>query len=230
MPSEKQVYESDAERYERLIRREDFRGNIQRALENIFTAAGADVLDLGAGTGRLTEMLAPQARRIFAFDLSAHMLALTREKLKRLAPSRGLAAVADHCFLPLPAAIADVIVSGWSVSYLAVWNPERWRLLLDAWLAEAKRVLRMGGMIVLLESLGTGNEAPHHLPHLENVYYWLEQNDFASTWIRTDYRFESLEEAVELSDFFFGEEMAAQVLRQHLVILPECTGIWWKRV
>ncbi|MGC8856290.1 MAG: class I SAM-dependent methyltransferase, partial [Anaerolineae bacterium] len=153
MPSEKQVYESDAERYERLIRREDHRGNIQRALESIFTVAGADVLDLGAGTGRLTEMFASQARRIFAFDLSAHMLVLTRDKLRRLSPTPGLAAVADHCFLPLPAATADVIVSGWSISYLAVWNPDRWRHLLDAWLAEAKRVLRVGGIVVLLESL-----------------------------------------------------------------------------
>lgn len=230
MPSEKQVYESDAERYERLIRREDFHGNIPRALEHIIPVAGLDVLDLGAGTGRLTEMLAQRARRILAFDLSAHMLALTRDKLERIAPENGLAVVADHRFLPLPAASADVLVSGWSVSYLAVWNPQQWRPLLDSWLAEAKRVLRQGGMIILLESLGTGHTEPYHLPHLENVYHWLEMSDFASTWIRTDYRFDSLEEAIELTGFFFGDEMAQQVREQKLVILPECTGIWWKRV
>jgi hypothetical protein len=48
--------------------------------------------------------------------------------------------------------------------------------------------------------------------------------------MRTDYRFESLEEAVELSTFFFGGEMGQQVQKKNWQILPECTGVWWKRV
>ena len=54
----------------------------------------------------------------------------------------------------------------------------------------------------------------------------LEQG-FAYTWIRTDFKFESLAEAAALNRFFFGDEMAQRVIDNNWVILPECTGIWW---
>jgi hypothetical protein len=50
---------------------------------------------------------------------------------------------------------------------------------------------------------------------------------FSRTWIRTDYTFEDIEEAVELTGFFFGEELAHQVDQEHRVKLPECAGVWW---
>jgi hypothetical protein len=32
-----------------------------------------------------------------------------------------------------------------------------------------------------------------------------------------------------LAGFFFGAEMAERVRESGLVILPECTGVWWRR-
>jgi hypothetical protein len=116
------------------------------------------------------------------------------------------------------------------VSYLAVWNPEQGQAELDRWLAEMKRVLRRDGTIILFESLGTGNEEPVRLEHVEPVYQWLEANGFDSQWIRTDYRFESLEEAIELSRFFFGDELGDKVEQNGWVVLPECTGVWWRTI
>ena len=66
--------------------------------------------------------------------------------------------VADHRQLPVEDHSVDLVVSGWSVSYLAVWNPEQANQELDKWLIEMRRVLRKDGMIILFESLGTGNE------------------------------------------------------------------------
>jgi hypothetical protein len=93
---------------------------------------------------------------------------------------------------------------------------------------EVHRIVRPGGMIILIESLGTGTEKPRPPEHLEAYFGWLTGAGFERGWTRTDYRFESLEEAVELSTFFFGEEMGQQVREKNWVILPECTGIWWK--
>jgi hypothetical protein len=62
-----------------------------------------------------------------------------------------------------------------------------------------------------------------------NFYAWLEEMEFQHTWIRTDYRFNSVGEAATLSGFFFGEELAARIRRDGLTILPECTGLWWRR-
>ena len=138
--------------------------------------------------------------------------------------------VADHRQLPVEDHSADLVVSGWSVSYLSVWNPEHGQAELDKWLAEMQRVLRRDGTLILFESLGTGNETPLRLEHVEPTYRWLDANGFENRWIRTDYRFESLEEAVELAGFFFGEKLASQVRASGSVILPECTGVWWRRI
>ena len=51
---QRKIYQSDADRYEALVAREDYQGNIPRALDQIVNVNGLDVFDLGAGTGRLT--------------------------------------------------------------------------------------------------------------------------------------------------------------------------------
>jgi ubiquinone/menaquinone biosynthesis C-methylase UbiE len=136
--------------------------------------------------------------------------------------------VADHRQLPVPDHSADLVVSGWSVAYLVVWHSETRREELAKWMHEMKRVLKPGGHIILFESLGTGNETPIQLEHLKNYYPWLDEAGFQNKWIRTDYKFASVEEAADLAGFFFGEEMANQVRERQSAILPECTGVWWK--
>ncbi|HLE91584.1 MAG TPA: class I SAM-dependent methyltransferase [Anaerolineales bacterium] len=227
---QRKIYQSDADRYDALVSREDYQGNIRRVLEEIVSPDDLDVLDLGAGTGRLTLILAPRAKSIRAFDSSAEMLRVCRERLIASGLSNWQVDVADHRNLPVEDHSVDVVVSGWSVSYLAVWNPEQANQELDKWLLEMRRVLRKDGMIILFESLGTGNESPMRLEHVETTYQWLDDNGFQNKWIRTDYQFESIEEAEELSRFFFGDELGDKVKQNNRVILPECTGMWWKEV
>ena len=227
---QRKIYQSAGDRYEALVSREDYQENIPRAIDEIIKVDGLDVLDLGAGTGRLTLLLASRAKSIRAFDASAEMLRVCRQRLIASGLSNWQVDVADHRQLPVQDHSADFAVSGWSVSYLAVWNQKNGVAELDKWLSEMKRVLRKGGIIILFESLGTGNESPVRLEHVESTYQWLDANGFENKWIRTDYKFESIEEAAELSRFFFGEELGEKVERNHWLILPECTGVWWRRV
>ncbi len=227
---QRKIYQSDGDRYEALISREDYQGNIPRELDEIIKIDNLDILDLGAGTGRLTLMLAPRAKSIRAFDASDEMLRVCRERLIAGGFSNWQVDVADHRRLPVSDSSADLVVSGWSVSYLAVWSPDTWRRELENWLGEMKRVLRQGGHIVLFESLGTGNESPIILEHLKDFYPWLDEVGFQNQWIRTDYKFESIDEAEELSRFFFGEELGDKVRKNNWAILPECTGVWWKKI
>jgi hypothetical protein len=111
-----------------------------------------------------------------------------------------------------------------------VWYPETWQDELQKWMHEMKRVLRPNGQIILFESLGTGNESPIPLEHLKDYYPWLDQAGFQNKWIRTDYRFESVEEAADSAGFFFGDEMADRVRESRSAILPECTGVWWRTI
>ncbi len=230
MPDHKEVYDRYADRYQRLVSREDYQGNIPRALGEITPLEGKDVVESGAGTGRLTCLLAPRVRSIRAFDASPHMLEVAGARLKHSGLANWSTSAGDHRALPLPGQCADLAIAGWSVCYLVDWAGGGWQAEVERALAELQRVLRPGGVLVLLETLGTGFETPHPPEHLADYYRLLEQRGFSSTWIRTDYRFESLAEAVELVEFFFGVELAKQVQGAGSLVLPECTGLWWLRI
>jgi len=230
MPTEKEVYESHADQYERLIQREDYQGNILSAIESYCPLDGIEVVELGAGTGRLTRLLAPYVKTIKAFDSSAHMLETAEKSLREMGVTNWETWVADHRQIPVPDSSADLVISGWSFCYLAVWGGAEWQSALRDGYNEIERILRPDGMALIIESLGTGTEKPRPPQHLEAYFDWLTESGFERGWIRTDYRFESLLEAVELSTFFFGEEMGQQVRENRWGILPECTGVWWKRV
>ncbi len=227
---EKRIYQTEGDRYEALVSREDYQGSIPKAIDEIISVDGLDILDLGAGTGRLTLLLAQRARSIRAFDISEEMLRVCGERLVATGLSNWQVDVADHRKLPVEDHSADLVVSGWSVSYLAVWSEQRQASELDVWLVEMKRVLRKNGTIILFESLGTGNDKPIRLEHVESTYQCLDANEFQSKWIRTDYQFESIEEAEELSRFFFGDELAEKVRQNQWTVLPECTGVWWLKI
>lgn len=230
MPTQEEIYKTEGDKYEALIAREDYQGNILKALTEITDLENRLVLDLGAGTGRLTCLLVPIVKHIHAFDISEEMLRVCREKLSKTNLSNWKIDVADHRQLPIDDDSANLIVSGWSVSYLAVWNKDSWRSELEKWLTEMKRVLKPNSYIVLFESLGTGNESPIKLEHLREFYIWLDEVGFQNKIIRTDYKFESIQEAEELSRFFFGDELGDKVLKNNWAILPECTGVWWKKM
>jgi ubiquinone/menaquinone biosynthesis C-methylase UbiE len=231
MPKQEEIYKTEGDKYEALIAREDYQGNILRVLSESVPLDGQIVYDLGAGTGRLACMLASHVAQVRAFDISEEMLRVCRQKLTASGLANWQVDAADHRQLPVEDHSANLVVSGWSVSYLAVWDSEgTWRVQLEKWLAEMKRVLKPGGTVVLLESFGTGNESPIKLEHLKDFYPWLDQVGFQNKWIRTDYKFDSLSEAEYLSRFFFGDELGDNVRRQNRVILPECTGVWWMQI
>ena len=226
------IYTRHAAEYDQLVAREDYRHELPRALAAIRPAAGLDMVELGAGTGRVTQLLAPYAHRLTACDISPHMMSVAATKLRAGGRRHWQALVADNAHLPLADRCADLALAGWSLGHQTGWNPAGWRMTIGQALAEVRRVLRPGGTAVIIETLGTGRETPQPpSPALAEYYAWLErEHGFSATWIRTDYRFASLEEAVRLTGFFFGEEFAARVAEHRRVDVPECTGIWWRTV
>jgi len=226
MPDHKKVYQDEGDRYQQLIAREDYKGNLLPTLEKIINLKGLDVLDLGAGTGRLTGLLAPIVNSVQAMDLSHHMLTVAADLLKESGYKNWNVYAADHRFIPRVSNCSDLIVSGWSFCYLVVWAESNWEDNLKLGLNESKRLLRDGGSIIIVETLGTGNTEPIIIDELAQYLEYLEKEGFQRTCIRTDYQFEDQEEAQDLVEFFFGIEMLENISLDDKPILPECTGIW----
>lgn len=228
MPDFEMIYREHAAEYDRLVAREDYLENIPRALTSIRPLAGARVVEMGAGTGRLTRILAPRVDSIAAFDRSKAMLNVAAERLSALQRKNWQLAVGDNRRLPAAEGVADVCIAGWSFGHATGWYPDSWREEIALAVGQMRRALRRGGTAIILETLGTGRESPQPpTPALASYYVMLEgEFGFAPSWIRTDYQFESIEEAERLTRFFFGDELADRVAREGLIVLPECTGVW----
>lgn len=228
MTYEKEIYENSPERYDDLVSHEDHEGNILPALEEVRRLMGCDVIEMGAGTGRLTRLVIPIAKSVRAFDAEPAMLELAERKLKKIDSSNWSVGLGSHRSLPVESESADVVVSGWSVCYAVVDNPDSWERELGTVLAEAARVLRPGGTIILLETLGVGHDAPVPPTHLVDYFDYLDSSGFSKKWIRTDFKFDDPQQADELIRFFFGDKVADRAVGPATTTVAECTGIWWR--
>lgn len=231
MPDFATIYAQHADQYDQLVSREDYQGNLLRAFRRIRPLPGMHVAELGAGTGRLTRLLAPWVRTIHASDGSAHMLAFAKQHLAALAIGNVTLTVADNAALPLAKDCVDIALAGWSFGHTTSWDPERWQLRIGAALNEMQRVLKPAGTAIIIETLGTGQTEPAPPNQsLANYYQWLEQDlGWQHMWIRTDYRFHSQHEADQLTGFFFGSPARTYPAPGGRVTVPECTGIWWRK-
>jgi SAM-dependent methyltransferase len=106
------------------------------------------LLDIGTGTGRLLELVAPRAERALGVDMSRDMLALARARLaERGLADRAAVRQADMYRLPFADAAFDAVALQMVLHYAE--DPA-------AALAEAARVLKPGGTLLIADL------APHH--------------------------------------------------------------------
>lgn len=229
MPDHTYIYNHQAELYERLVSRQP---SLLDEVNAIRPVNGLDIVDAGAGTGRLAAVLAPYARTITAMDASPSMLEITAGKLRGLGlPGEGdswSCIPADNRSLPLPDASCDLLVSGWSVCYLASSNAPGWKGNLEAVLAEFHRVTRPGGSVILFETMGTGTAEPSPPDFLIGYYRLLEEEyGFSHKIIRLDYSFQDWREAELCVRHFFGDELGDRIRQEHSRVLKEYAGVWW---
>ena len=225
------IYERHADEYDAMVAAEDCDNHLLPALQSIVSLAGAAVLEVGAGTGRVTRLLLDAGAGVVASEPALAMLAVTRRHTTHVPAARCALLGADALALPVRADWADVALAGWALGHLRSWFAETWRETIARALAELDRALRPGGTLIVIETLGTGEERPRPpSTALAEYYAWLEgEQGMERMAIRTDYRFPDPEAAARATGFFFGEEFAARVRHERWSRIPECTGLWWRR-
>ena len=133
----RRTFDEVAELYERA-RPEYPPEAIAWLVERLSIREDSTVLDLGAGTGKLTRALTPYARRVIAVEPGPKMLA----ELRRAVPEAE-AAVGTAEAIPLPDASVDAVLCGQAFH----WFDQA------AALPELHRVLRRGGGLGLIWNL-----------------------------------------------------------------------------
>jgi ubiquinone/menaquinone biosynthesis C-methylase UbiE len=232
-----EIYAKHAGAYDELVRAEDRDGNLLPAIERICPLDGAKVIEVGVGTGRIARQILPRLASYLGVDREEAMLEVARQHLSALEQRGVLAEGAqwqllrcDARELPVASGWAHLAIAGWVFGHFREWMPERWRDEVAQAIAELRRILRVGGTVLLIETLGTGSEEPAPpTPGLAEYYGWLEAQGFVRESIRTDYLFDSVDEAARITGFFFGEDFAARVRRERWTRIPECTGLWYLR-
>lgn len=228
------IYTQEAEAYDRMVSAEDCDGALAAALAALVTLPGAAVVEVGAGTGRITRQLVARGARVAAFEPAAAMRAVAERRLRELAP-QGLWSFGAADARALPPEVdgtADLAVAGWVFGHLRSWHPETWRHEIGRGLEAMARALRPGGVQVIVETLGTGTTvAAPPTEALAEYYGWLENtHGFQRQVLATDYAFESVSAAIEGMGFFFGEALCERIRANAWVRVPERTGLWWRRI
>ena len=219
------VYLEKADAYDALIAAEDADGNLARHVRAL-VPEGAEVLDVGAGTGRLSRIVGSRASRLELVDRAAPMLEVARRHLSAASVPFTIHE-ADARALPLPDASADVVMAGWVFGHFRHWMPDGWRDEVDGALAEMRRVLRPAGTLVVIETLGTGHETPRVHAAMDEYFEHLERaHGLSRTWLRTDYAFDDSETAARVCGEFFGEALVARIRAEGWARVPECTAIF----
>jgi ArsR family transcriptional regulator len=129
---------------------------IERVLVGLLRERPArNLLDIGTGTGRVLEVLAPYFQRGTGIDQSHEMLSLARANLARAGVRNAEVRQGSMYALDLPDDAFDVVTLHQVLHYAE--DPQ-------AVLDEAARVLRAGGRLIVVDF------APHELVHLQREH------------------------------------------------------------
>jgi ubiquinone/menaquinone biosynthesis C-methylase UbiE len=228
----RKVYAGGADDYDRLVSAEDADGRVLPTLGSLVPLAGAVVLEVGVGTGRVTELLVGAGARVVGCEPAPAMLAVARRKLDRH-PGHGceLQAVSAQEFTMAPATY-NLAIAGWVLGHFVEWFAPTWREEVGGVLERMRASLVPGGVLAIIETLGTGYTEPTPpTPGLAEYYEWLERDwGLRRDVLRTDYVFDDVSTAAAVTGAFFGPDFADKVRREGWARVPECTGVWSRTV
>ena len=197
------VFEKDVEVYEAFSRAEDEGNRLLDRLLALIAFRNGVVLEIGCGSGKYTELIAPESRRFLAIDSSKRMIEFARNRCRQIGKVRFI-----HCnaeMMPIPSLSIDLVFASWTISGIV---PEEAR---ERAVNECLRVLKSDGHVWLVENDCGGEFMEMRDPasegwDRENVAWLTEKHGFRiAERVKTSFLFPSVEDARRTMGFILGE-------------------------
>jgi SAM-dependent methyltransferase len=191
--------------YEQENRAQDVTGAIWAALREAIDWAGADVIDIGCGTGFHLPMFAAKARTVVGVEPHPPLVRRARDRVAELPGVRVVEAGAEQ--VPLPDASADLVHARTAYFFGPGCEPG---------LVEADRLLRPNGLLAIVD-LDVSRppygdwlraDVPHYDPAAVERFF--DRQGFALRRVDTEWRFPD-RASLEAS---LGIEFSAPVARR----------------
>jgi ubiquinone/menaquinone biosynthesis C-methylase UbiE len=226
MPSMYEIYDKFAANYDELINCEDYKNNLNEYLLTEFDWTGKSVFEIGVGTGRVTDIYIDKVDCVLAADRSPHMIDKAKNSLKNY-NSKIDFRIIDNNNIPVLEEQYDIFIEGWSLGHTFNDNFGRHKDFLKTTLKNIRKSVKAGGLLIIIETLGTMLDKPICSGNLHELYKLLKNEyNFRKTIIKTDYKFKNYKEAARIMGFFFGKDMKDNILEAEITIIPEFTGVW----
>ena len=179
------------------------------------------VMDIGCGRGDHALVMARDAGVVVAADADERMVNRTRARALGVHPSLCVLH-ADVTDLPLASESLDVVYAFWAYFFGEG----------EKGLRECERVLRPGGSLCVVQNRG-GDELSQLWsdPEFACLQWgrWFEERGFASFGVNSYWRFPSMDEAVLLVRYLWGERGLQVLLRSQTLQFGFSASIYCKR-
>ncbi len=204
------IYYAEADIYDAFAQAEDAEGLVLQALQPL--VAGKRVLDLGCGTGKYVELLAPHAAHIIGLDAAPAQLAIARRRADGL---RNVDfALGDALDASLPKEKYDIVLACWMLGTVAD-KAKRAAIL--------RRMEKLAPHIVLVENAeGSEFEAVRgrvNDPRRRTRRYneWLIGQGFRETdRLEALFEFRTVDEARNIFAAIWGEDKRPLLTARHI--------------
>lgn len=199
-------YKEKAAVYETFSKAEDAPERILKALlpkiKNKF------VLDIGCGTGKYAQLLAPYIKEYYGVDISASQLSIAKKKVRNVRNVRLVCT--DATKMKLPEDLFDIAVAFWAVSPIAGWDRKKRAI------AATLHALKSDSSLYLIENDSIGMfekiRGAHRREETAEYNRWVRRQGFKMRKrIKTYFEFSSKAQARKVFSTIWGSEVGHQI-------------------
>lgn len=197
------TYEEEVEIYDTFSKYEDEGNKLLNKLLEKFSFQNKIVLEVGCGSGKYSELLAPKSKKYLGLEISKPLIKLAKQKCKKFSNVKFFNCSAEK--IPLEDNSVDVVFASWVLT--AMISDE----MREKSIKEILRVLKNGGDIWLIENHWEGEfmklRGKMNMKFKEcDIYPLIKKYGFEIIeTIDTNFFFPNLDEAKRVTEFIFGE-------------------------